>query len=1139
MLFGCALALCASVANSQTVTGSITGEVRDPSGAVVQDANVSANDLDTGVATPTTTNADGLFRIDFLPIGHYQVTIAKAGFQTGTIAPFSLEVQQTANFHVKLLVGSTTASVSVSAAAPILNTDNPTIGSEFTANTIANLPLNGLDFSAVTLYLPGSVDTAGSSGPTSFERSTYYTDTPNFNGNRAQANNYTLDGIDMNETYNNLISYSPAPQALEEIRVVTANSPTDQGNVNGAAVELVLKSGTNQFHGSAYGLVQDYRFDANAYQNGQTSPVTPINSFSFAQFGGDAGGPIVHNKLFFFGDYLGARWHKGGLSTASVIPDAMRNGNFSVLLTGANPIQLYDPLNGFAPYVGDMGVPIKSPVAKFLFANPKYYPDCGGTNPVVPAGGKCLAPNDGIAGSNYEAPNRQYKGNNQGDVKIEYDLRANDRLTGFYSISHAYDGSTPVLAITFPGENLYPTWLTGAAWTHTFSAALVNAARIGFTRTDWNQGFPVDTTGYFGTSGNAKVGITFPNQRYNGFTNQGLGNGLSSVGTPAYDGGIIDNTYSYSDILTWQRGKHFLSMGIDAKRYQNNYPTGNNDGYLGSLNYSGNFTSSPNATTASGYGPADFVLDRVSSGGVTLSSVNVGQRQWRAAGFAQDSFKAMPNLTLIFALRYEYDEPWVEEQNRTGNINLTTGQIEYAGHLPAGALPSAVLCSNLACYQPNYRQWMPHVGFAYQYNDRAVLRGGYGPVSFFEGNSYNQRLTAIAPFLQAAGFSVNAPTTTSVSTPNTAEEGFTGSDTAVQYSSSNNGYTAYPQNIQPAYVQEWNLTAEYAITHTLSLQAGYVGEQGQHIEDYGNVNQLRVNNDGTSAPFYNSPYLGVNGVDSALGVGGNGGLLITESRAMMNFNALEAVLRQRLNHGLEYTVNYTWGKAMTNSLGNYALNVNGYSGAFQNYFNGHADYGPAGYDVHHNISATGVYALPVGRGQEFFAGSGRAMDEVVGGWKISTALVGYSGFPQAITGGSNNSNSYGSNRVNQYRQLKIAGRSNANWFGTDPSATPCLTPGVDNGKCAFGVPANNVFGSSKNGAVRGPGFFNTDLSAFKDFRVYKEETIGFRFDAFNAFNIVSYGNPDTGISDPTFGNVSLQGPRSQERHLQFALHYDF
>ena len=238
-------------------------------------------------------------------------------------------------------------------------------------------------------------------------------------------------------------------------------------------------------------------------------------------------------------------------------------------------------------------------------------------------------------------------------------------------------------------------------------------------------------------------------------------------------------------------------------------------------------------------------------------------------------------------------------------------------------------------------------------------------------------------------------------------------------------------------------------------------------------------------------------------------------------------------------MNYTYGRAETNSLGNYGLQVNGFSGAFQNYYNSAADMGSAGYDVRNNVSGTAVYELPVGRGQEYLSRVNRFVDEAIGGWKISVAGVAYSGFPETITGPGNNSNSYGSSRVNQYRKLKIAHRTNENWFGTDPSATPCLTAGVDNGVCAFGVPASNTFGSSSNGSVHGPGYFNMDLSAFKDFHIAESHTIGFRFDAFNALNIVSYGNPDTGITDTLFGNVSLQSTRSVERHLQFSARYHF
>src|ERR1700678_137046 len=359
--------LCAPVAlHAQTVTGNITGIVTDSSGAIIPKATVTALNQDTGVSSSANTNAAGLYRIEFLPIGHYKVTVQATGFGTETLPPFSLEILQTVTFNVHLKVGSAAETVEVSAGAPILNTNDATLGETITANTIQNFPLNGLDFSALTLYVPGAVNTTGTSGTTSIERSTQYTDSIQLNGNRAQANNYTLDGIDLNETFNNLIAYSPAPESLQEIKVLTANSPADYSNVNGAGVVSVLKSGTNQFHGSAYGYLQDYRLNANSWTNKHADPIIPTNSFSQDQFGGTFGGPIKRDKLFFFVDYLGSRFHQGGTSQASVFTQAMRNGDFSALLAGSNPIQLYDPLNGFAPYVGNTGVPIVSPVAKFL-----------------------------------------------------------------------------------------------------------------------------------------------------------------------------------------------------------------------------------------------------------------------------------------------------------------------------------------------------------------------------------------------------------------------------------------------------------------------------------------------------------------------------------------------------------------------------------------------------------------------------------------------------------------------------------------------------------------------------------------------------------------------------------------------------
>lgn len=1102
---------------AQNITGTLTGVVTDTTGAVIPGATVVARNLNTGVTSTAVTDKAGVYRIAYLPIGRYTETISAKGFGTKHIPAFEIEALQTINFNVTLSAGAVSTTVRVSAAAPILNTSNATLGGTITANTIQNFPLNGLDFSALTLYIPGSVSTAGTSGTHSIERSTYFTDTVNIDGNRAQANNYTLDGISMNETFNNLISYSPAPAALQEVKVVTANAPLGMGNVNGGGVASVLKSGTNQFHGSIYGYVQDYRMNANSWSNNHQNPKIPINPYSQAQFGGTLGGPILKNKLFFFVDYLGARRHTGGTGSVSVFTQAMRNGDFSALLAGSNPIQLYDSQNNFAPFVGDKGLPIVNPVAKFLFSHPNIYPLPNAT------------PNDGIAGGDYQGPTRSYNANNQGDIKIEYDLSNSNKITAFYSMSTAYDGNVPVLAISFHGPNLYPTKMGGMNWVHIFSPSLVNSLHIGFTRTVWAQNFSTDPTGLFGDSGNAKIGIPFPNQSYAGYSGQSIGGGLFAGGNPVFGGGLIDNTYSYMDDLTWQHGKHTFTFGTQSIRYQNNYPTANNNGYLGSLHYNGDFTSNPGVANAPGYGGADFVLDYVSSAAATLSSVNVGQRQWRAAFYAGDEYKVLPDLTLTYGLRYQYDQPWVEQNNKTGNIDIATGQVLYAHAVPVGAPPNSGICSNRGCYD-NQNDFMPRVGFAYQVNDRFVVRGGYGATSFFEGNSSNQRLTSITPFIQAVNVTTVAPTATSPGTPRTAQEGFTGG--GVNYGGT---FNVYPKDIKPAYVQEWNLTTEYAVTPTLSLQVGYLGEQGQHVEDYGNLNQWRVNGDPTSAPYYNNQYLGVN-ANPATSIGANP-LLITESRAAMNYQALQAVLRQRLYHGLEFTVNYTYAKSLTNSLGNYALQVNGYSGAFQNYYNSAADWGPAGYDIRHSLNWHMVYALPFGIGRQYMSHINRIEDEAIGGWSFSASGVAYTGFPETITGPGNGSHSYGVSRANQYRKIKVVNRSLEHWFGTGATAIPCTQRGVDNGECAYGAPAVNTFGTAGNGTERGPGFLNVDMSAFKDFRTFRDQTLRFQFDAFNALNIASYGNPNTNIDSSNFGLIN--GTRSDSRTLQFSLHYRF
>lgn len=1130
LLSTCALvALAPAAMHGQTVTATITGTVFDSSGAAVPNAAVTVTNTGTGVRTPTTSNGEGVYSVRFLPIGRYTVEVTAQGFAPFNAPAFQLEITQVARIDAHLGINSNT-TVDVSAeTTPILDTSDGTIGLSLSEAQIGTIPLNGRNFSSVTLFQPGAVNTdpQGLVGGNAIERNTFNNGVVSMNGNRAQANNYTLDGIDQNEGQNNLIGYNPAPDAIAEIHVITANAPASYGNVNGGDIVTVLKSGTNQFHGSAYAYLESDKLNANSWQNKNhpdPADIQPINPFTQTQFGGTFGGPIVKNKLFFFMDYEGVRYHRGGTGTASVFTAAMRAGDFSAV-----PKQLYDTQNNFAPYRNNQ-VPIVSPVAKYLFAHPELYP--------LPN----AKPIDGLIENNYIGATRNFIARNQGDIKIEWDPRASDKVTAFYAHSDAYDGSVAVLALSFPSQNSFPTKMFGTNWVHTFSPSVVNEARAGFLRVRWDQGVPTDPTGVFGLNGNKTVGIPFGTQQYVGFSNQGIGDNFSSIGTTGGPQILRDNTFSYYDNLTIQRGRHTLSIGGQAIRYQQNYALSGAQGSLGNFGYDGTFTGNG---TDTGYSGADFVLDRSNSSAVALpgGSGLVGNRQWRSAGFFQDDWKATDNLTLNFGIRYEYDQRWNEVNNKTANVLLSgpnMGKVEYAGSVPTGAPAGSIVCDNISCYQPTRNQVQPRFGFAYQAAPRVVFRGGYGTTSFFEGDANNQRLTYQNPFLIFASSMANKPvaadpatsTKYNAGTPIHAANGFNVS----AINNQNANYGAWPQNIKPAYLHEFNLTTEFQLSNAISLATSYVGETGQHLADYRNGNQITLQQARARAAgaTVNAPFFSLVGVD---GNGNDNGLLVTESSAMMNYNGGQVTLRDRGSYGFTYTLNYTYSRAMTNSAGNYgAANTSVHNGAWQDAYNSAADYGPSATDVRHNFSALVLYAVPFGRGQQYGHSVNRAVDLIAGGWSVSTSTIMYSGLPISINGPNNsNTNSYGTARANQYRKLNIVNRSVNNWFGTDPSVEPC--DGPNNGTCAYGPATALTFGTASVGSERTPGYRQVDASAFKDFHITERQALGFRADAFNVFNIASYGNPDNTITDSNFGQIT--NTRSLSRILQLQLHYAF
>ncbi|HZY63894.1 MAG TPA: TonB-dependent receptor [Edaphobacter sp.] len=1092
---------------AQTITGAIRGFVSDPSGAVVKGAKVIVSNTNTGVKATAITDDSGLYNFPFLPIGTYTASAQAAGFDVTSVPPFRLEIDQIAKVNLTLHIGAQTTSVNVdSTLAPILNTENATLGATLSTETLSTMPLNGRNFSSATQFLPGAVmpQPTGTTGSNAIERATGSANLPSFSGNRQQTNNYLLDGADINESFSDTIGYNPSPDALGEMKVITGNADAEYGNVNGGAVLLSTKSGTNQYHGSAFYYLENNHLDANTWAN-KFSGVAK-NSYTQSIFGATLGGPILHNKLFFFVDYQGIRYHTGGQGTASVAPAAFRNGDFSAL--EAKGIQLYDSQNNFAPFGGDRGVPIRNPVAQYLFAHQEAYPLPNRT------------PTDGIAQNNYLGYVKSFTANNQGDVRVDYTMSAKDTIMGRYSFGEAYDRTIhPVLPITFPLPNDYPVQSFVVNWTHVISPSMVNEARASFTRLNYGNSNGVDPTGLFGTSGNAVVGIP-GGQKYTGFSQQVMTTGtISAVGTTAGVYGKRDNTFFYVDNLTWQRGKHITKMGVQFLRYQQNNFDAGNEGTLGIFQYSGQYTGNPALGKTAGYSYADFVLDYSVYAGVGGVRGFTGQRQWRDAGFVQDDWKVLSNLVLNLGLRYEYDQPIYEVNDKMTNIDLSNPSLGKDGILYAGKNGNS-----RALYDPVYTNFMPRLGFSYQFRPRLVLRGGYGSTVTLEGTGSSLRLTENPPYQFSYIAQATTPSATSGGTPLAVENGFATAPGNVSVSTTQ--FFAWQKNLRPSYIQQFNLTTEYQINNHTSLQVGYVGETGNHLIVAMNGNQWPApcSRTCTNAPFYKL-------------VGQTGLVKITGSSAMSNYNALQAILRRRMDHGFEYTINYTYAHSMTNSPGFYGIpGVNGASSYWQNAYNPSADYGPSGFDVRHNITATSVYAIPVGRNHRFGAHLNPVVNQVVGGWKVSGSAMLYTGFPVTLTSTNNANVNALTARANHYRPLVIRNRSTNHWFGTDASALPC--PGAGNSTCAYGAELPNTFGTAAVGTERGPGYREIDLSIFKSFPVLStEHAFDFRADLFNAFNFASYADPNRLVTDTNFGQIT--STRTPPRQIQFSLRYHF
>jgi Carboxypeptidase regulatory-like domain len=1094
---------------TQTITGSITGLVTDPTGAVVAGAKVTATNVLTGVVTPTVTNASGIYSLRFLQIGQYKISAESTSFSPQTTSVFTLEVDQEARVNIAMKVGSSTSNVVVTDTAPILNTENATTGDTITAAAATELPLQSRNFSSLTLLVAGAI----SPNPQALDNvgRGQYNGGFFVNGNREQGNNYTLDGADINEAIDNYIGYSPNVDALGEVRIITGNSTAEYGNANGGQVVMVTKSGTNHFHGNAFFFGENQNLNANTWAANQTGAARA--PFNRAIFGGTFGGPIFHDKLFFFVDYQGARQHNSTVENRTVVSAADR-----------------------------LSPGITNPAALYLFANPDLYPE----------------PTVSIAGSsvNYVGSSAQATNNNQGDIKIDWTATQKDTISGRFSIGRENDGYSKVaLPTDIPTNNNDPYTGFIINWTHVISNSLVNDARAGMGRTRYIQ-TPTDVSGKWGLTGNAKLGIP-GTQLVPGFSTLVIGNGANSgtvddIGAPqgqdgngsygGIDSDSIVNAFTYGDNLTWQHGKQTLKFGAQILRYQENRYYSGNDGTLGFFNFNGQV--------------GDFLSDSVTSEAQGALTGRWGQRQYRDAFFVQDDYKLSPTLTINLGLRWEYDQPYTEVNNKQANINLTTGVITNAG---VNGAPRAL-------YNAYYAGFMPRLGFAWSpesLHNKFVLRGGYGITNFLEGTGANLRLTLNPPFFVDASCTVGNPCANGAEFLSVTNGFYRPADPSVYAGN----VRAWQPNLKPALIQQYNLTTEYQIDNYTSLTVAYLGQNGNHLVDPREGNQracLTCALPITTLSLLNPALSQINQIS------------FTESEAVMNYNSLQITGRRRLNHGLEFLADWTYSKGLSNNLGYYGAGGgagDSQSAYWQDAYSGRADYGPEFFDARHNLSISGYYQLPFGRGQQFGGGMNRFEDAIVGGWKVSTIMSFHTGFPITV-----NSNAYYSTavnaraaRANHLRPLKVVHRSASNWFGTDPSAVPCFNNPTndttqtfftsnDNGVCAYGEQLSTGFGTSSVGSERAPSYQQIDMALSKDFAITEGTHIEFRTDFLNAFNMVSLAPPANtaspsgftptgcGIGDGLSGTLcssatsgfgQISNTVNEPRNIQFALKFVF
>jgi len=1094
-------------AEAQQATAGITGTVTDASGAAIVGAAVTAHDMIRNTSWVARTNGAGEYVLPDLPVGTYRVTVQANGFETAVRSNVELVLDQRPRLDFQMRVGSVDQSVEVSSAPPLLQTETMQLGSVISGRSTVEIPLATRNYIELTELAPGVLATTNPSSMNSGQRTTGG-GRPYVNGNRKEANNFQLDGLDMNQISDNLTSYQPSVDAIQEFDMITHNAPAQFGDFQGGIINVSLKSGTNSFHGNVFEFFRNDKLNANNWGRKWLPVPLPRAPLRWNMFGGTIGGPIRKSKLFFFGDYQGQRFDNPTATVAaSVVPTAFRNGDFSALCPGglagftngicnSAKFQLYNPCASFTgscttpatgtrqPFLNNQ-IPIAmiDPVAKNLF-NSNLYPQ----------------PINSALTNNYLYNSRSYTNTDQFDIRIDDHFSDKNNLSVRYSESLQHNPSFSTFPLIFNTFNDAPFHNGVVSWTRNLTNSIVNEAHVGFNRIVLHNG-GVDKGG-----GNIAqdLGIANGNDRgpgllsiqFNSSLAQNIGN--ANIGTQQL---FADTTAEGTDDLSILKNNHLFHLGAQLLREDLNTFYAGNNGRTGFINYNGRFTG--NGTTSNGLPEADFFLGLPGDLGRGPNTGTWGHRSSVIGAYFQDDWRVMPGLTLNLGLRWQYFEPWYENQNRQVNFAQISGAIEYAGQNG----------NSRALYNSYWRDWEPRVGLAWTpgwLGKQMVIRGAYTVSSFLEGTGTNLRLPLNPPFTQEFE---------NIYTKLTFPSSTTDQGLAVLASPGNPfanvNIRLWDPNVRPSSVQQWNVSAQEQLSSSTVLTLGYVGQHGTHLMVPMPYFQRQL--------FTNSAPAGCTPVPKSTSctlpspfLSGNPQLASiaqisgTSSIGRQVYHGLQANILRRTNRGLEYQASYTWSKGMSDAIGYYGEGgqAASQSAYWQNLYNPRAEWGPSYFDATHVFTANYVYELPVGRGKHFGSSWNSVTNAFLGNWQTSGIYSFHTGFPLTV---------------------RATDASGTNSRGARAN---CNGPARQLGSVGPSEPLAGTLGSCGNGVLRGPDLSEFDFGVGKKIPISEAKWLEFRGEFINLTNTPIFNSPTMSVTSPLFGQIrSSQG----ERNVQLAL----